>query len=89
MLVLLIIVAFIVTVQVVVGAVSGNPQFCKTHAWPRGLALLLAAAAVYFVVRYFSKRPGRAMIEATRRVLNLWVLVLAVAGVVLLFIHVG
>jgi hypothetical protein len=88
-LVLLIIVAFIVIVQVIVGAVSGDPQFCKIHAWPRGLSLLLAAAAVHFVVRCFNKRPGRSMIEANRRVLNLWGFVLAVAGVVLLFVHVG
>jgi nitrate reductase gamma subunit len=86
---LVIIVAFVLIVQGAVGAISGDPHFYKLHAWPMGVAVLLAAAVVYLVVRHFSKEPRRAMTEATKRVLTIWVFVLAVAGVVLLFVRLG
>src|SRR6266542_584087 len=102
-LVVVITVATSIVVQGVVGVAFGDPQFYKTHDWPKGVALLSAAAAVYFAGRYFNNKPGRVMIDKAtgqeivlRRVHSLffirmeyWAFVLAAIGVVVLFIHVG
>jgi hypothetical protein len=101
-LVVLIAMAMLIAVQLATGAVFGDPEFYKVHDWPKGVALLLAAVAVYFAGSYFNSRPGRTMIDKAtgreivlRRVHSLffvpmqyWGFVLAAFGVVLFFVHV-
>jgi hypothetical protein len=99
-LVIFITMAAMIAFQSLIGAVFGQ-QFYKTHDWPKGAALLLAAVAVYFTGQFFNGKPGRVMIDKAtgreltfRRVHSLffipmeyWGYILAVAGFILLFVH--
>lgn len=101
--VVVITIVILVIFQKVAGAVSGDPRFYQSHDWPKGAALLCAAAAVYLAGRYFNNRPGRVMIDkATGREvifprvhslffirMEYWGFILAALGVVCLFTHIG
>ena len=88
--------------QGIVGAAFGDPQFYKTHDWPKGAALLLSGIAVYFTGCYFNGKPGRVLIDkATGREVTLrhkhsmffipmeyWGFILVAIGFALFFFHV-
>ena len=101
-LVVLITPAVMVIFQGIVGAAFGDPQFYKTHDWPKGAALLLSGIAVYFTGRYFNGKPGSVLIDkaAGREVtfrhvhsmffipMEYWGFILAAIGLALFFVHV-
>jgi hypothetical protein len=101
-LVIVITAAVMIMFQAMVGIAFGNPQFYRTHDWPKAVALLLAAVAVYFAGSFFNGKPGRVMVDKAtgqeitcRRVHSLffipmeyWGFILAAIGIILLFVHV-
>jgi NADH:ubiquinone oxidoreductase subunit 6 (subunit J) len=94
--------AIMLLADVGTGAVFGDTHYYDAHNWPKGAGFLLSGIIVYFVGVYLNSRPGRAMIDKAtgreivlRRVHSLffipmeyWGAVLAVAGIVLFFVHV-
>jgi hypothetical protein len=53
---------FVLT-QYLVNLALKNPDYYRWHYWPKALATLLAAIAVWYVGRYFNGRPGKVVID--------------------------
>src|SRR5690242_3530938 len=53
----------VVIADAICNLATGNGEFAKAHNWPRCLALLLAAVAVYLIGRHLNHKPGRAVID--------------------------
>lgn len=49
--------------QAVTDAVVGEPGYYSEHDVPKTIALLVAAAAVWFLGRYFNGKPGRRLVD--------------------------
>jgi hypothetical protein len=100
--ILVVVITFLVLMgtELAVGAIFGNPHYYQAHSWPKGVAFLLAALAVYFLGCYLSNRPGRVVIDKVtgqelvlRRShalffipMEYWGYILAVIGLVLFFV---
>ena len=99
-LVVVITLGILIAVQFAVDRAFGDPHFYTLHGWPKGIGMLLSAAAIYFAARHFKAQPARTLIDkATGREFVLrrehsfmfvpmeyWTFILAAIGLVLFFV---
>lgn len=101
-LVILLAVACFIATQVVTDSLSQDPQYYKSHGWPKAVAAWIAAVILWPLGRYMNRTQERQLIDpqsgqvVTLRTggghalffipMEYWGIILAVVGVALLFV---